>query len=111
MSEFLITLGLSKYIPPPALNVTINQNSDSNPESAQDGSGNPVDYMKGQIHRANILDVLAYGPQTAAFIADEIGMKRHAISHHLVKLLEAGVIARTPESERKSTERAKYWIA
>ena len=111
MSQLLVTLGLRQFVEPPIIGTTINKHFDSNPDCAGNGSGNPVDYIKGQIHRENILAVLGDGPQTAAFIADEIGMKRSAISHHLVKMLENGIIARTPEHERKSTERAIYWIA
>jgi predicted transcriptional regulator len=110
MKDLLIALGIQKFVPPPNVGIRTHIAADSNPDNANDGSGNPVDYIKGQIHRANILDVLEDGPCTAAFIADEIGMKRHAISHHLIKVLEAGTIARTPEHERKSTERALYWI-
>ena len=109
MSQLLVTLGIRQFEPPPSIGFVINKHYDSG--SAHGGPGNPVDYIKGQIHRENILAVLGDGPQTAAFIADEIGMKRSAISHHLVKMLENGIIARTPEHERKSTERAIYWIA
>ena len=111
MNDLLIALGIQKFVPPPNVGIRTHIAIDSRPDNAQDGSGNPVDYIKGQIHRANILDALEDGPMTAGEIADEIGMKRHGISHHLTKLLEAGTIARTPEHERKSTERALYWIA
>ena len=110
MSQLLVTLGIKPMADFSIIGRIKHVCADSNPDNCQDGSGNPVDYIKGQIHRANILDVLSDGPQTAAFIADGIGMKRHAISHHLIKLIEAGTITRTPDNERKSTERAVYWI-